>query len=174
MRRVASLIILFSSFWSMSFSESGNVAHVYTLSRNRLFGVFQYEMDALRFGKIIEEDVTGFFEVDGSDLIEVNRLLQRYLLGELNISKACEQTYRLDDIVFSFYEYYLQFIPYYDGMKKMIFINVYRHGCDKDDEQDKSPAEHLVRVFDGGASFWQIIYDVGKGVFLKLRINGEA
>ena len=162
--------LLFSFFWRIGFAESQDVARIYTLCQSQILSTVECEMSLRR----LSGNATGFFEVVDFDLTEISDLLRNHLLSQLDLSECDSLGYQLDDVVFSFYEYYLQFIPYYEGDKKMIFINAYRRGSDKDDETDETPADHFVFVFDGGVCFWQIVYDVEGGTFSEIRINGVA
>ena len=64
--------------------------------------------------------------------------------------------------------YYRQYLGIIIDERKFIFINAF---CD--DKPPESWCEFLVDVCDGGCS-WGVVYDVVKGEFSHLEMNGVA
>ncbi len=98
--------------------------------------------------------------------------LMKHLVDNLDLTQCKDEGYDYGHLVFSFYEYYLQMIPFSRDGKKYIYINAYRRGKDKFISKDESPSEWLVNAFDGGYFFWRIVYDIEAGIFIDLKING--
>jgi hypothetical protein len=120
-------------------------------------------------------EVTGTFEVDEQTLFKIFDSLRDHLYGELNLARCNDRDYDLDNVVFGFYDYYLQIIPFKSGTSRMVYINAYRAHCDIQSHGDEAfPRKEVVWVFDGGSSYWQIIYNLDTGEFSKIDINGVA
>ena len=167
------LILLFVSVASIAFPESSETATIYTICQRKLCLTYK-PTEPFFFGNRIPGYVSGYFEPDEAGLLNVYDSLRDHLYKSLDLSMCAYREYQLDDLVFSFYEYYLQFVPFYKGSKKMIYINAYRRGHDKVDTSDESPATKIVVVSDGGSNFWNIVYDVEEDKFIELDINGHA
>lgn len=118
----------------------------------------------------LPSDFTGCFEVNTTTLFEVYDALASHLAENLDVSKFKFPEYELDNITFSFYEYYLQMIPFRAGNKKMMYINAYR----RDRRTDESPAKTLVVTLGGGSNYWNILYDMEEKKFIDLRMNGNS
>jgi hypothetical protein len=65
--------------------------------------------------------------------------------------------------------YYRQYLGILIGKHKLIYINAF---CDDPPPKDWKQRELV--VFDGGACFWNVIYDFASGEFSNLQINGVA
>jgi hypothetical protein len=118
---------------------------------------------------------TGSYELNKGELFKIFDALKVHLHGKLDLSKISEQYYPEGDILFNFNSYYLQFIPFTAGSKRMIYINAYLCCCDYPSHGDEAGAkDHFVSAFDGGSNYWQIIFDLDTGKFLKIKINGLA
>jgi hypothetical protein len=66
-------------------------------------------------------------------------------------------------------QYFRQYVAVIRKGKKLIYVNAFCH-------QDYASywREQLVAVLDGGACFWQALYDPSIGRFSALTVNGEA
>ena len=116
---------------------------------------------------------TGSYELSKAEQFKIFDALKVHLHSNLDLSKISEQYYPQGDILFNFNQYYLQFIPFTKGSKRMVYINAYFCSCDHLDHGDEAkPKESFVSVFDGGSNYWQIIYDLDEDKFLELSING--
>lgn len=118
----------------------------------------------------LPSDASGCFEADTNILFEVYDALASHLAENLDMSKFKLPEYELDNITFSFYEYYLQMIPFRAGDKKMMYINAYR----RDRRSDETPAKTLIVTLGGGSNYWNILYDMEERKFIDLRINGNS
>lgn len=166
----SSKVLLVYLCWSMAaFAEEGSTVRICTISRGKSFGYFECEIAASTFGKITGNNVTGFYVADEATLLGVYSELKMYLLSKVEASKLRCGSYRLDDVVFGFYEYHLQCIPCYIDGERKVYINAYRP--DYDDGHNMLPATKLIRAFDGGDGFWSIIYDTEKNEFSEIHIN---
>jgi hypothetical protein len=118
---------------------------------------------------------TGSYELNKTELFKIFDALKVHLHSKLDLSKMSVRYYPQGDILFGFNQYYLQFIPFEKGSKRLVYINAYFCHCDNLRHGDEAkPKEHFVSVFDGGSNYWQIVYDVDKGKFLEIKINGVA
>ncbi len=118
---------------------------------------------------------TESYELEKTELFKIFDALKVHLHSKIDLSRISERYYPQGDILFGFNQYYLQFVPFKKGSKRLVYINAYFCHCDNLRHGDEAkPKEHFVSVFDGGSNYWQIIFDLDTGKFLKIKINGIA
>ena len=145
---------------------------IYTVRQRKLCLTSEIQTSKPPFGGA---NVTGSFNIDEKTLLKIFDSLRDHLYKNLILDRCEDRDYQLDNIVFSFYEYYLQIIPFKEGSKRLVYINAYRVPCDVIDHgKEALPSNKFVSVFDGGTNYWQITYNLDTGKFERVHINGEA
>ncbi len=170
---VICVVIAFFFFANCHAEQDGKIeAIIYTICQRTL--CLETEVDANRLSKSMAHKVDEFINVSTNELFVAYDSLMKYLVDDLDLSQCKVDGYDYDHVVFSFYEYYLQIIPFVENDKEYLYINAYRRGWDKHDHSDESPSKRFVAVFGGGSNFWRVVYDIEKGTFIKFKINGVS
>lgn len=169
MRSFVKLPFFLFVFVAASFADTNKTAYIYTLCPREL--VLSVETsDVSSFMSPGEGvTVTGYYKMDEDVLLWLFDSLRDHLLASVDTSKCSSEDYLMDDVVFNFYRYYLQVIPFYNGPNRMAYINAYIYNHNK----DKSPSKGFVWVFDGGYAYWSIVWDLKKNEFSNMRIHSE-
>ena len=163
LRKALVVILLITN---VSFGGDSEAYKIYTILQGRLCLVSDIEKKVVMV--VSYPHPTGSFEPEIKTLYKVNKGLVSFLISELDISKFDTKGYKQDAITLSFYEYYLQYIPYISNGVKYIHINAYRRDVQN---KDGTPVEKLVLVMGGGTSYWHVTYNMEKNEFFDLKIN---
>ncbi len=145
---------------------------IYTVRQRKLCLTSEMKTSNPPFGG---NDIASSFEINEQTSLKIFDALRDHLYKNLTLERCKDRDYQLDDIVFRFYDFYLQIIPFKSGAKRMVFINAYTVPYDDLTLGDEAlPSKKFVSVMDGGSNYWQIIYDLDENKFFKIRINGVA
>ena len=157
-------------FVTAALAGSDKTAYIYTVCpRELVLSVETNDVSSfMSLGKEVE--VTGYFKMDEPSVLRIFDLLRNHLLVSVDTSKCSSSEYVTDDVVFNFYQYYLQVIPFYDGSARKVYVNAYMH----DHNKDSSPERGFVWVLGGGAGYWSIIWNLEKNEFSNMIIHGSS
>ena len=145
---------------------------IYTVRQRKLCLTSEIQTSKPPFGGT---NVTDNFDLDEKTLLKIFDSLRDHLYKNLTLDRCGERDYQLDNIVFRFYDYYLQIIPYKEETIRMIYINAYTVPYDDKTLGDEAlPKKEFISVKDGGSNYWQIRYNLDTGKFDKININGHA
>jgi len=109
---------------------------------------------------LVESDE--FWTPSIDDIVTLEEKLTEYLM------QNSKQFYRQPPVWQRLDEYQSQYIGLERGGRQIIYGNYFCSSGSKDWRRN------IVEVIDGGDCYFQVEYDVENGLFINLRVNGEA